>query len=152
MLRLYVIRYCIQYNNYNDKTLHSRTTPHTWPLRARYGVSFVSYTKNNYRDISRAHYTLNSRANYAVSIVSDLGKQGRVMTAPYCSLKLRNVVPTCNAMKTGRETDMTWRRNHQMKAFSALLAICARNYRLRMNSPHKGPVMRTLMFRWCESA
>ena len=152
MLRLYVIRYCIQYNNYNDKTLHSRTTPHTSPLRARYGVSFVSYTKNNYRDISRAHCTLNSRANYVVSIVSDLGKHERVMAAPYCSLKLRNVVPTCNAIKTGRETDMTWRRNHQMKAFQRCWSFVRGIYRLRMNSPHKGPVMRTLMFRWCGSA
>ena len=36
--------------------LHSRTTPHTPPLRARYGVSFVSYTKKNHRDILRVHY------------------------------------------------------------------------------------------------
>ena len=35
--------------------LHSRKTPHTSPLRASYGVSFVSYTKKKYRDISRAH-------------------------------------------------------------------------------------------------
>ena len=26
--------------------LHSRTPPHTWPLRASYGVYFVSYAKN----------------------------------------------------------------------------------------------------------
>ena len=37
--------------------LHPRTTPHTWPLRASYGVTFVSYTKKNDRDISRTHYT-----------------------------------------------------------------------------------------------
>ena len=35
--------------------LYSRTTPHASPLRASYGVSFVSYTKKNDRDISRAH-------------------------------------------------------------------------------------------------
>ena len=35
--------------------LHSRTTPHTSPLRARYGVSFVSYTNKNDRDISRVY-------------------------------------------------------------------------------------------------
>ena len=34
---------------------HSLTTPHTPPLRASYGVSFVSYTKNNGRDISIVH-------------------------------------------------------------------------------------------------
>ena len=34
---------------------HSRTTPHTSPLRANYGGSFVSYTKKNDRDISRVH-------------------------------------------------------------------------------------------------
>ena len=33
---------------------HSRTTPHTSPLRASYGVYFVSYMKKNYRDISIA--------------------------------------------------------------------------------------------------
>ena len=38
--------------------LHSRTTPHTSPLRARYGVSLASYTKKNDRDISRAHPSL----------------------------------------------------------------------------------------------
>ena len=32
--------------------LHTRTTPHTSPLRANYGVSSVSYTKKNDRDIS----------------------------------------------------------------------------------------------------
>ena len=37
--------------------LHSRTTPHTSTLRANYGVSFVSYTKKNDRDISGAHCT-----------------------------------------------------------------------------------------------
>ena len=36
-------------------TLHSRTTPHTSPLRASYGVSFASYITKNDRDISRAH-------------------------------------------------------------------------------------------------
>ena len=35
--------------------LHSRKAPHTSPLRASHGVSFVSYTKKNDRDISRAH-------------------------------------------------------------------------------------------------
>ena len=35
--------------------LHSRTTPHTSALRASYGVSFVSYTETNDRDVSRAH-------------------------------------------------------------------------------------------------
>ena len=35
--------------------LHSRTTPHTSPLRASYGVSFASYTQKNDREISRAH-------------------------------------------------------------------------------------------------
>ena len=39
---------------------HSRTTPHTSPLRASYGVSFVSYTKKNDRDISRAHCNYSS--------------------------------------------------------------------------------------------
>ena len=38
--------------------LYSRTTPHSSPLRASYGVSFVSYTKNNDRDISRAYFIL----------------------------------------------------------------------------------------------
>ena len=33
---------------------HSRATPHTPPLRARYGVSVVSYTKKNDRGISKA--------------------------------------------------------------------------------------------------
>ena len=37
--------------------LHWRTTSHTSPLRASYGVSFVSYTKKNDRDISRAYCT-----------------------------------------------------------------------------------------------
>ena len=36
--------------------LHSRKTSHTSPLRASYGVSFVSYTKKNDHDISRAHF------------------------------------------------------------------------------------------------
>ena len=31
--------------------LHSRTTPHTSPLRASYEMSFVSYTKRNDRDM-----------------------------------------------------------------------------------------------------
>ena len=35
--------------------LHSRTTPHSSPLRASYGVSFMSYRKKIDRDISRAH-------------------------------------------------------------------------------------------------
>ena len=35
--------------------LHSRTTPHKSPLRSSYGVSFVSYTKKNDRDILRVH-------------------------------------------------------------------------------------------------
>ena len=45
----------LQWQNLGQ-TLHSRTTPiHTSPLRASYGVSFVSYSKKNDRDISRAH-------------------------------------------------------------------------------------------------
>ena len=47
-----------QHNNYNDKTsvrFALSKTPHTWSLRASYGVSFVSYTKKNDRDISRAY-------------------------------------------------------------------------------------------------
>ena len=35
--------------------LHSRTTPHNSPLRASYGVSFLSYKKKSDRDVSRAH-------------------------------------------------------------------------------------------------
>ena len=35
--------------------LHSWTTTHTSPLQASNGVSFVSYTKENDRDISRTH-------------------------------------------------------------------------------------------------
>ena len=35
--------------------LHSRTTPHISPLRASYGVSFMSCTEKNDRDISRSH-------------------------------------------------------------------------------------------------
>ena len=35
--------------------LHSRTTTHIAPLRASYGVSFVSYANKNACDISRAH-------------------------------------------------------------------------------------------------
>ena len=34
--------------------LHSPTTPHTSPLRASYGASFMSYTQKNYCDISKA--------------------------------------------------------------------------------------------------
>ena len=37
--------------------LHSRTTPHTWLLRASFGVSFMSYTKKNDRNISGVHRT-----------------------------------------------------------------------------------------------
>ena len=36
--------------------LHSQKTNHTSPLRANYGVSFVSYTKKNDCDTSRAHW------------------------------------------------------------------------------------------------
>ena len=35
--------------------LHSRTTHHSSPLRASYGVSFVNYAKKRDRDISRVH-------------------------------------------------------------------------------------------------
>ena len=35
--------------------MHARPTPHTSPWRASYGVSFVSYSKKNHRDISRAY-------------------------------------------------------------------------------------------------
>ena len=38
--------------------LHSRTTPHTSPLRASYGLSSVSYTNKNARDLSRAHCSI----------------------------------------------------------------------------------------------
>ena len=56
---------------YKDKTsvrFHSRKTPHSSPLRASYGVSFVINTKKNDRDISRAHCT--SENNISVSQVS----------------------------------------------------------------------------------
>ena len=39
----------------------------------------------------------------------------------------------------------TWWR-HQMETFSALLAICAGNSPVPVNSPHKGPWRRVLMF------
>ena len=63
ILQLYMIRYCTQHNNYFDKTsvsAYSRKTPHTLALQVSYGVSFMSYTKKNGHDISRAHCTLNS--------------------------------------------------------------------------------------------
>ena len=37
-----------------------------------------------------------------------------------------------------------WR--HQMETISALLVLCAGDHRSPVNSPHKGPVMRILMF------
>ena len=62
--RLSICRGYIWYDNAHSTAIkmiklrsnfHSRTTPHTPPLRASYGVSFVSYTKNNDRDISIVH-------------------------------------------------------------------------------------------------
>ena len=47
--------------------LHSRTTPHTSPLRASFGVSFASYTKKNDRDISGVlceHISYFNNANF----------------------------------------------------------------------------------------
>ena len=35
--------------------LHSRTPPHNSPLRSSFGMSFMSYTKKNGRDLSTAH-------------------------------------------------------------------------------------------------
>ena len=40
---------------------------------------------------------------------------------------------------------LSWRR-HQMETFSALLAICAGNSPVPVNSPHKGQWRRALMF------
>ena len=36
--------------------LHSRTAPHSSPVRASYGVSFLSYTERNGREISKLHF------------------------------------------------------------------------------------------------
>ena len=64
--RLSIYRGYIQYDSAPSTTitmvklrpdLHSRKTPHSSPLRASYGVSFVSYTKKNDRYIERAHCT-----------------------------------------------------------------------------------------------
>ena len=65
--RLYIYIYIYIYNNCAHSTtvtmikfqldLHSRTTPHTSPLRSL-KVIFLSYTKKNDRDISKVHCTM----------------------------------------------------------------------------------------------
>ena len=47
----------LQWQNFSH-TLQTQNTPHTSPLRASYGVSFVSYSKKNECDISKAHFIL----------------------------------------------------------------------------------------------
>ena len=60
-----------------------------------------------------------------------------------------NVLPVVRAISqpSSRFTDGRWWR-HQMETFSALLAICAGNSPVPMNSPHKGQWRGALMF-WC---
>ena len=47
---------------------HSPTTPHTSPLRASDGVSFVSPPKKYYHDISRAHCMVDTRNDYSMIV------------------------------------------------------------------------------------
>ena len=51
------------YYNKTSIGLHSQMPPHSWPLWASYGMSFVSYKKENDRDISRGHYLQHSTRN-----------------------------------------------------------------------------------------
>ena len=48
-------------------------------------------------------------------------------------------------MKSWSEAIKSWWR-HQMETFSALLALCEGNHRSPVDSPHKGPWLRSLMF------
>ena len=52
---------------------------------------------------------------------------------------------TCNSIHPLSGMEVAWWR-HQMETFSALLAICAGNSPIPVNSPHKGQWCGTLIF------
>ena len=69
-----------------------------------------------------------------------------LITNRFCSIHLRTI--SCVLMNLIRnmcsEITPWWR--HQLKTFSALLAICAGNSPVTVNSPHKGQWRGALMF------
>ena len=61
---LYNSAQCTLIKKQNKKTsvkLHSQMTPHVSPLRASYGVPFMTYTQNNDRDISEVQCITKNR-------------------------------------------------------------------------------------------
>ena len=73
--------------------LHSRMTPHTSPLRARYGVSFVCYTRKNDRDISRAHCIIHVSPKLSLHVLWTLTDRPQLFKPPLM-LTVRQIHPT----------------------------------------------------------
>ena len=61
------------------------------------------------------------------------------------SIKWKRHIGRCHASSTGLYNFLPWWR-HQMERFSALLALCAGNSPVPVNSPHKGQWRGALMF------
>ena len=60
--------------------LHSRRTSHTSPLRARYGVSFVSFATKNYGDISRTHCNVHFCPSQAITNLDHIHRHVGIMS------------------------------------------------------------------------
>ena len=86
-------------------------------------------------------------ANPSISLIGTGGRPTKQCQAKMSKL-VRHYLIKCNAacsVPTHYKLQKTWWR-HQMETFSALLAICAGNSPVPVNSPHKGQWRGALMF------
>ena len=141
-----------------DQALNSQKTPHTSPLRASYGMSFVSILMKNDRVIKGFYCTIDTKLLQRISIrcgrfrVTDNLLRSCSLTAMLLKLFLfRQWViswtilfltwPACNWSLAEPHLQPWWR--HQMETFSALLALCEGNSPITGEFPSHRPVTRS---------